>query len=704
MDSDCELVDSSLEMNVANAPNFSGCNLYNNKNVSFYNVTVPVTPACPSGSGRSLFNGANLTYVLPAPRGFHLSGVFLCGEQQCIDPSKWQDSSPTTETCPVQSCDATQFDGRNITSIPQGPLDFDIPTRCERGFFANSTNARAQNSSLCSGLCVKGHYCPDSPTLEPVACPVGHYLPSEGARSNASCQRCLPGTYTEKTGQESCTPCPPGTYSEDLGSTACPLCPLGGFCGATGASTVRQTFQACPDGYIGEMQGLVNKSQCAWCPDGHWCARGTKIACSVGSFTIQSEMRGSLDACRPCPLNMTTLANASGSPMDCVCANGFYRETPRDTTCVSCPVGFACNRTGSTTNLVQVAGHFWRPSAHATSAKRCHYQTCAGGASTNLSYANSEPSTCIPDLGVAGAFCALCIDAQSFFDRAKCRACSASVFYACVILALVSMLAFSLYMSRHLRCWQRPLDFSRRVSLRSKLKISIGFYQIVSQLSEVYDFTYPAQYENVIHFFRITNLHLSSWVPGLHSACLGLPRLLDQLLFATLVPIGVVAAAFIITAWQRKSPLSALPFVLYWTFLVYPSVSSRGFRGLATCTCFLNLDGSQTCFLRDDLAERCTFGHRPWPHPTIIVAAWLAIVLYGIGVPLLYAVLLRWRQGPIGEAVHFLVVDYEPRARWYILGSATAPVAPAFCSPSKYRSPSWQVGIGGGLQEAAVHR
>lgn len=197
--------------------------------------------------------------------------------------------------------------------------------------------------------------------------------------------------------------------------------------------------------------------------------------------------------------------------------------------------------------------------------------------------------------------------------------------------------------------------------------------QIVTQLAEVYDFTYPPAYARIIHAFRVANLHLFAWLPGLQPVCLGLSSLVSQLLFATLAPLVVVAVSLAVTALRRKPMLSALPFVLYWSFLVFPSVSSRGFRALATCDCFSYVDGSRVCFLREHLQEQCTEtlpfgGDRLWPRLEIVAAAWLAIAIYGVCVPALYAaLLLLGRRAALDDALAFLTKDYEPRTRWWEL-------------------------------------
>ena len=207
--------------------------------------------------------------------------------------------------------------------------------------------------------------------------------------------------------------------------------------------------------------------------------------------------------------------------------------------------------------------------------------------------------------------------------------------------------------------------------MRSKVKMTISFYQIVSQLTAVYSIDYyPPEYERILDAFRVFNLHLFAWLPGLHSTCLGLPSLLSQLLFAMLAPI-LVALIAVLVVQLRRSPLeSALPFLLYWSFLVYPSVSSRGFRALAPCDCFeyVGANESQTCFLRTDYEELChSEAISSAKNAGVVAAAWLDIIIYALGVPLAYAALLFGQRTALDEALNFLTKDYEPHARWWEL-------------------------------------
>ena len=166
-----------------------------------------------------------------------------------------------------------------------------------------------------------------------------------------------------------------------------------------------------------------------------------------------------------------------------------------------------------------------------------------------------------------------------------------------------------------------------------------------------------------------------SWIPGMASRCtgLGLAHELLLLCFAPLMPVLVI---FGLAAVRRKPLVTALPFALVITFLCFPFVASRGFRALAPCDCFNYVNGSKVCFLHGAYSVPCDLtpsgGHRP--PVDILVGAWLAVMLYAVAMPLVYAALLfTARQALSGtvpptalsRALHFLTRDYEPRVFWW---------------------------------------
>ena len=125
------------------------------------------------------------------------------------------------------------------------------------------------------------------------------------------------------------------------------------------------------------------------------------------------------------------------------------------------------------------------------------------------------------------------------------------------------------------------------VALFAKLKICLGFAQVVAQIGDVYQLRYPSGYQSISsQLFSPLRLQIFGWIPGMHLSCLGLRSLFSELLLMTVAPAVVVLVALMACYCRRRSMLSVLPFVLRWTYLVHPSISSKGFQVLGGCECF----------------------------------------------------------------------------------------------------------------------
>jgi hypothetical protein len=79
------------------------------------------------GTCRTIYNGGTISYVLPAPLGYHVLNGFLCEVQQCAA------NDGSTILCPVQSCDYARHGGKWVAHIIQGGNCRGIRTRRPRG-------------------------------------------------------------------------------------------------------------------------------------------------------------------------------------------------------------------------------------------------------------------------------------------------------------------------------------------------------------------------------------------------------------------------------------------------------------------------------------------------------------------------------------------------------------------------------------------
>lgn len=617
--------------------------------------------------------GCATVYRLPAPR-FHFVPTFVsrCTVTICRDlpyfPAKRIPCARNFQPCPF--FDNPALAGHVISELPN-MLDA-VLAICPAGYMGNSSDSIMQVSPACAGPCPAGMFC--KALQEPQRCPVGTFSRG-GGRSAQDCLSCPSGHYCPDPAEQPHA-CKAGFYGHqiNLSSVACSgVCPIGHYC-PTGTTT---PF-VCPSGTYGFRTNISDASECLECPLGHWCSQGSAYPCGQYLYTDASapaSSRTSLHACLPCPAGATTIGNATPSVDGCVCEpNQLTRpltEVGAPDMCQSCPASATCAKPGTSLKTLIVDDAYWRPGHQSQTIRRCpHEGTCASGTTPDAVYDRFGDATCVPGHGLAGAYCQLCKDPTRYFSHGHCHSCNPGRTAASIIIPLVLLVlvGFALWRCQAMPWWKGAVF--RRIALRSTFKIAVGFYQIVSQLTVVYSIDYyPPEYERVVNAFRMANLHVFAWLPDLQPSCLGMPSLLNQLLFVTLGPIVVALAAIAIVKLRGASLASALPFVLYWSFLVYPSVSSRGFRALAPCDCFYYLGANlnRTCLLRTDYEEQCTFGARPWPEPHILVVAWLAIIFYGIAVPALYAWLLARKSMAQSEALGFLTKDYEPHARWWEL-------------------------------------
>ena len=197
--------------------------------------------------------------------------------------------------------------------------------KCPPGYYGNTSFL---TSSSCSGVCPAGRYCPEA-TGQPNECPAGTHLepPPAFGTSIYSCIPCFPGTYNAEAGLSaaSCRSCPAGKYTEKLRQTECTACPPGGYCSATNAASLRQTYTPCPSGTFNTIMGAASSAACVSCPAG-----------------TASPTFGQTDpsTCMICPAG--SIAPEPGSAACQGCPPGSFQNQPGMTHCEMCPTGAYC--------------------------------------------------------------------------------------------------------------------------------------------------------------------------------------------------------------------------------------------------------------------------------------------------------------------------------------------------------------------------
>jgi hypothetical protein len=394
--------------------------------------------------GTQLSNpAATVLYELPTSSGTYLPNDYICQKNKCNTPP-----------C-GQICDYTRFPHQRLANLSLVVNDA-IPYPC-----------------------LLGHWCDGNQTG---ACPAGQ-LGNTTNFSSLDCGGLCPRRYYCQEGSAAPIPCAGGTY--------------------------------------GNATGLSNQDECHDCPAGSWCEGGRAFACEVGTFNPNPRQQ-SLDVCRPCPVGTrtTTLLPGRTSQVACVCDAGAMRELGTFA-CTDPPLGFATSEQPGTDTLIANVTHgHWRPFHNATQAKACPVtKTCVGEA-----LAGDE--LCAPGFG--GPYCTSCSSPHHYIDtlQGSCRSCdSAAQFVGIILLAILGTLVTTTFVAGCVAsktCCVRPTRWSQllrhstlvpaaagfqllkglparmcqthvatrlktaaeAVGIRAKLKIVLGMYLVIAQVSQ----------------------------------------------------------------------------------------------------------------------------------------------------------------------------------------------------------------------------
>ena len=124
-------------------------------------------------------------------------------------------------------------------------------------------------------------------------------------------------------------------------------------------------------------------------------------------------------------------------------------------------------------------------------------------------------------------------------------------------------------------------------TLPIKGKISLGFALVIAQLGSVYQIrlSLDSKAEIILTSSFDWLRDLLGKLPGLHLACFGISSLVHELVLYTTVPLGVIIVICAFSWAFRHSLVPALPIMLFWTYLVFPSVRASCVQHLARLQC-----------------------------------------------------------------------------------------------------------------------
>ncbi|CAN0255509.1 unnamed protein product, partial [Ascophyllum nodosum] len=303
---------------------------------------------------------------------------------------------------------------------------------------------------------------------------------------------------------------------------------------------------------------------------------------------------------------------------------------------------------------------YWRATNRSKSILECYnVEACRGGKT-------GSPDYCDTGYAGMGPYCSVCEKGYSTTLAYTCKMCSGShqtIVLVVAIVVIVMATAGGAYLTVYLVSMEPAKARTTRLHVKllhyvplQAFKILVVLWQILTQFASVANVTYPKAYEQFLQAIDVINFDLG-WMLSAGCILRGLD-FHDRLLFTTLGPLAAVAylgATYTFAVGKtRRQPMQPSPTqvsratarervdrkhmsaLLLMTFLVYSSVSSSIFRMFA---CERLDDGN--VYLRADYQILCT-GNK---HRALQTYSGLMIVVYPVGIPLMYAILLYRLRG-----------------------------------------------------------
>ena len=606
------------------------------------------------------------------------------------------------------------------------PAGASAPLPCPGGSYSRATNLTRAAECTPTG---PGFSAPAG-SITQTLCPAGTIASSAGT---VACEPCEAGSYQNTTGETECKACEEGTYCPPGASSPLP-CQEGSYSRATNltraaectptdpgfsAPTGSITQRPCPAGTVapsgglgtcepceaGSYQDATGDTACRACEKGSYCPLGASnpLGCESGAGIPNSQ----------------TATERASSPDECRCAPSFYDigEESIQVDCDDCPSGSDCRHAAgfSLTTLPIMTGYY-RLHGRSSDIRRCpdaavncsdspqcpeSTSGCRGTVNSSSSLAGRRladgPARNISDMGcyddLTGTFCLLCAPhpegkrvyyvAATTSRRAQCRDCRESArdtilafigFVAlAAVVALIIVAGCVTYLSDQRK--QRLKYTWQAFTPHNKLKILVGFYMIATKVDSVYEVSLPPQVKRMLAVFSV-GVSLGFNSIGSVLECLGMGGYVNMLTVYIVTPL-ILALLISLVALGRLLCTShcntnsaafletALPPLLNLGFLAYPLVTNVAFDAFS---CY---DFTESEWLKADVAIEC--GTRQ--HTEAITLAWVAIILYPLGLLFVNGALLfasrravqSKRPTPLSRAIAFLYREYEPQFFWWEL-------------------------------------
>ncbi|GMI45467.1 hypothetical protein TrCOL_g8538 [Triparma columacea] len=552
----------------------------------------------------------------------------------------------------------------------------------------------AQISESACQLCPIGKYSSVATATEDCSlCPYHSYSPARGAKA---CMPCEPGKNNLDQTASKCSDCPAGKSSKPGMWNSCPtnftfyksvcyqdLMTIEGTCESFGGSLCTSQELLIVDGTIGYNQ---SSSYCCRPPDFHG---GDCELCKGNEYTP--------DAGYPICINCPSFQVPTKDKLGCQSASGYYTDVTIDGT-MAFPTGEGVKpTTGTTLQSLELEPGYWRTSINDTLIRECpNPDFCIGGNVLN----RTNSSLCYE--GHEGPYCGAC-QSNYAMSQGKCVSCKGSKALTAVLIsfAVIFGVIVSIYLYHYLKANRMfgestPGEMKSMkarfnaiyISVKVQAKILASYFQITTSLAFNLDVFIDGFYLEFMKHLNFLNFDLGTVVPlGCMFEVNHISSLYSMTILSLVIIIGVYYRSYQLKKLNGKRKLSegetdwaALLFnyLLVFTFLIFPTVSTKILHTFG-CQEFTDNYHAQDVlqnslrsdlnsqvnapdegdFLKIDLSLRCSDrwegkGSGKW-HDAGVVWAWLMVIVFPVGIPVAYLILMYNQRLDIDPGQNFLL-------------------------------------------------
>ena len=615
----------------------------NNCSVGKYNDLTGIYSKCKDcnpGMYSSILGATDINFCKKCPIGKYNTEYGLTNEYLCISCAKGKYRNSLQDLC--KTCSNGKY-----SLLEAGECKSCIPGKYSTNTFSECFNCPSGKYNILSGQHTKNSC---------ILCSAGRWSDVIGSNSSTNCNLCNKGLYSETKGSSSvltCKECPGGKYNENRGADIindCKECSPGSY------STSRSIECILCD--PGKFNSITGYSNCKICEEG-------KYTSNRGSFI-----------CTICPTNSEQNYLKDG----CICSSSSYNSNNSTIVCSTCSDEFICDK-GTEIKTLKLKKHFWRQTENTIKTYKCkNIYACKGGLISN----NSDD---LCHQGHKGPLCDVCEKGWAKDDGVclKCpenatRTIGLTIFIPLVCIFLIIFLIKTANPSGN-----------KKEEINGVVKIFMNYAQVFSLCSS-FQINWPFL---IRYIFERAKEFSSPRVSFYSSDCAIGWSYYDKLIVYLALPIFYMIIVTIIIAlislcycsnnkkkmkkiikkedrdkYIQKKP-TCMEFFIAWektaivvgTFLSWPTIVEKTLE-VMNCEKIGDM-----YYLEKDVSVICYDSK----HYQFLIVSYIAIILYGIGIPLLGFYLLykyRYRLYDMqnrydgSTPLSFLFLGYREK-RWY---------------------------------------